>query len=140
MTLSVHVGSRAPVVGLVKMFSAEYAPGGGPPAILNAIGACAGFASQIAVWRELILPDNRNPGDFLCFVATKSQEIFYLGEAINQFLFATNRQRVSFLSFAASELSSPSQLPDIGDLLGHVVKTIGSDSFGHPRPPPSTDL
>lgn len=108
--------------------------------MLNALGACAGFAAQIAVWRELILPKKRNPGDFLVLVTTKSGERFCFGEAINQFLFLTGSDRLSFLSLAAGVLSSASELPDIGKLLGHVSQTIGWESFGRPRVPPSVDL
>jgi hypothetical protein len=139
MSIDVNAVQSRPVVRLVEMFSAEYASAGGLPAILNAIGACAGFSAQIAVWRELILPNNRNPGDFLVYVTTKSQEIFFFGEAINQFLLAANGQRVSFLSFAASELSDASQLPDIAELLGRVAGSLGSDGFGRPRPLPSIE-
>jgi len=50
--------------------------------MLNALGACAGFAAQVAVWRELVLPTKRNPGDFLVYVS-KSHDLFFFGEAIN---------------------------------------------------------
>ncbi len=105
------------------------------------MGACAGFAAQVAVWRELILPRNRNPGDFLVGFATpQSSEILCFGEAINQFLFSTGRDRLSFLSLAAVGLTNASQLPDIGELLRHVSQSIGTDSFGTPRVLPVVKL
>lgn len=110
------------------------------PSILNALGACAGFAAQIAVWRELILPKGRNPGDYLMYATTKSNEIFLMGEAINLFLFSTPTGRLSFLSLAAATLSNPAELCDIPDLLRHVVGSMGSDAFGRPRVPPSVSL
>jgi hypothetical protein len=146
MTIGADVLNSQPVVSLRGLYMAEYASGlGAPvgsqaPAILNALGACAGFAAQIAVWRALILPKQRSPGDFLIFANTKSHETFIFGEAINQFLFSTGPDRLSFLSLAAGMLSNASQLPDIGELAGHVAKSAGSDSFGRPRVPPSIDL
>lgn len=146
MSIGADVLSSQPVLSLRDMCAAEYASSastsgkGLAPTILNALGACAGFAAQIAVWRELLLPNNRNPGDFLFFVTTKSGELFYFGEAINQVLFLTGPDRLSFLSLAAGTLSSASELPDIGELLRHVALSIGSESFGRPRVPPSVDL
>jgi hypothetical protein len=146
MTIGADVLSSRPVVSLRDMYMAEYDSGPGAsagsqvPPILNALGACGGFAAQIAVWRELILPKHRNPGDFLIFANTKSHETFFFGEAINQFLFLTVADRLSFLSLAAGMLSNASQLPDIGELARHVAKSLGSDSFGRPRVPPPIDL
>jgi hypothetical protein len=127
------------------MYMAEYAAqsnvsGGSAPAMMNAVGACAGFAAQIAVWRELILPKNRNPGDFLIYLTTQTGEVLLLGEAINQYLVSTGNDRVSFLSLGAGTLTSASQLPDLGEIFRHVVQSMGSDGFGRPRLPPSIEL
>jgi hypothetical protein len=108
--------------------------------MLNAVGACAGFAAQVAVWRELVLPRNKNPGEFLVYANTKSKETFFLGEAINQFLFATPPDRLSFLSVAGAALSSPSELLDIAELARHVGRSLGTEGFGRPRIPPSVDV
>jgi hypothetical protein len=127
---------------LLAIFETSATPDEHPtvPMILNALGACAGFAAQITVWRELILPKGRNPGDYLVGATTKSNEIFFMGESINQFLLATPAGRLSFLSLAAATLSNPAELCDIPDLLRHVVGTMGWDTFGQPRVPPSVSL
>jgi hypothetical protein len=109
------------------------------PAMLNALGACAGFAAQVAVWRALVLPRGRNPGDYLVYVG-KPNDICFYGEAINQFLFSTGLDRLSFLSLAAATLRSASDLVNIGELAEHVAKTVGTEDFGQPRVPPSIDL
>jgi hypothetical protein len=146
MSIDSDVFSSAPVKSLCDMFMAEGTPRSffgkrvRVPEILNALGACAGFAAQVAVWRELILPAKRNPGDFLVFATTKSGEIFFLGEPINQFLFATTPERLSFLSLAGVALSNASELPDIADLVRHVAGSLGSKDFGRPRVPPSVSL
>jgi hypothetical protein len=109
------------------------------PSMLNALGSCAGFAAQVAVWRTLVLPTGRNPGDFFVYVG-KPNEILFYGEAINQFLISTPPDRLSFLSLAASTLRNASELFDIGELAGHVAQTVGTEDFGIPRVPPSVDL
>jgi hypothetical protein len=148
MAIGADVLNSRPVVSLRDMYVAEYAVlarasgKNSVPAVLNALGACAGFAAQVAVWRELILPANRNPGDFLVLAQIKSGDIFFFGEAINQFLFTTGPDRLSFLSLAASTLSRASDCPDIRELARHVAQTIGDQggSFGKPRLPPFIDV
>jgi hypothetical protein len=146
MSIDSDVLSSEPVKSLCAMFEAEcpsrsfLGKRARVPEMLNALGACAGFAAQVAVWRELVLPAKRNPGDFLCFGTTKSHEIFFLGEPINQFLLATADDRLSFLSLAAATLSNASELVDIPDLLRHVAGSLGTSGFGRPRVPPSVRL
>ncbi len=147
MSIEPDVLSSEPVNLLCDLYAVEATQRSLPrgpttqlPSLLNALGACAGFAAQVAVWRELILPTRRNPGDFLVFVTTKSNEIFFMGEAINLFLFSSFPDRMSFLTLAAATLSNASELPDIADLARHPSQTLGSEAFGRPRVPPSVDL
>jgi hypothetical protein len=90
------------VDSLARLFASAYPPRSRffrktpqIPAMLSAVGACGGFAAQVAVWRELILPGWRNPGDFLMFATTKAGKTFYYGEAINLFLLGTMAEHVS---------------------------------------------
>ncbi len=136
-----------PVNLLCGMYVTEYTqrsffrkPAPSVPSMLNAVGACAGFAAQAAVWHELVLESKRNPGDFLVYATTKSGEIFFFGDAINLFLFGTMPDRLSFLSVAGAALSSASELPDIAELARHVSQTLGGEAFGRPRVPPSVEL
>jgi hypothetical protein len=144
MSIDQNVLNSEPVNLLGRMYADEYAAQRGTPdqipSMLNAIGACAGFAAQIAVWRELISPALRDPGDFLILATTKLNEHFLFGDAINLFLFATMADRLSFLSLAGGSLRNASELPDIGELARHVAASIGSDQFGRPRLPSGIDL
>jgi hypothetical protein len=139
MTIDRDFISSQVVQSLCQMYAAEYTPQSlffqktaSIPAMLNAVGACAGFAAQVAVWRELVLPRNKNPGEFLVYANTKSKETFFLGEAINQFLFATPPDRLSFLSVAGAALSSPSELLDIAELARHVGRSLGTEGLDGP--------
>ncbi|ODV40997.1 hypothetical protein AWV79_02450 [Cupriavidus sp. UYMMa02A] len=105
-----------------------------------AIGACAGFSAQLAVWQALIQRLNRDPGDFLVHVNTKSNESFVYGESINQFLFVCPPDRLSFLSVAAGNLRSDQELPDIRELAAHVMRTVGTEEFGVPRYPAPDEI
>jgi hypothetical protein len=135
-----------PVEALCRLYAAEYPGRAGEarvphvPLMLNALGACAGFAAQVAVWRELILPQGRDPGEFLVHVTTTSNETFVLGEAVNLFLVVAMTDRLSFLGLAAANLASASELPDISELARHVAGTLGDPRFGHPRLPASIDV
>jgi hypothetical protein len=144
MTIDQNVLNSEPVNLLGRLYADEYAALSGTrdqiPSMLNAIGACAGFAAQCAVWRELISPALRDPGDFLILATTKSGDNYLFGDSLNLFLFATMADRLSFLSLAAGSLRNPAELPDLGELARHVATSIGSDQFGRPRPPPGIDL
>ena len=146
MSIDAEVLNSEPAHLLSSMYATEYPPQSllrerSPvPSMLNAVGACAGFAAQVAVWRELVLPTERNPGDFFVYAITKSRETFFFGEAINLFLSSMMPDRVSFLSLAATGLSNVSELLDIGELASHVSRTLGTDAFGRPRVPPSVKV
>jgi hypothetical protein len=145
MSIDAEVLNSESVDSLCGMYATEYTSQSlarmrdPVPSMLNALGACAGFAAQVAVWRTLVLPTGRNPGDFFVYVG-KPNEILFYGEAINQFLISTPPDRLSFLSLAASTLRNSSELFDIGELAGHVAQTVGTEDFGIPRVPPSVDL
>jgi hypothetical protein len=146
MSIDADVLNSKTVTLLCDMYADEYTSRSSPhtrdpvPLILNALGACAGFAAQVAVWRDLVLPAKRNPGDFFVYTTAKSHEIFLFGEAINQFLLSTMPDRLSFLNLAAASLRNASELLDIPELLAHVINSMGTDHFGRPRTPPSVDL
>jgi hypothetical protein len=146
MSIDADVLNSEPAHLLSTMYGSEYPPQSllhepSPvPSMLNALGACAGFAAQVAVWRELVLPAKRNPGEFFVYAITKSRETFFFGEAINLFLFSMMPDRVSFLSLAAAALASASELFDISELASHVSLTLGTEGFGRPRACPSVHV
>lgn len=141
MSIDTNVRTSPPVLALVEFFRREYgaADGGDDtgalPAMLVAIGACGGFAAQHAVWLEFVTMQRRNPGDFLAFARDQSGRRYYLGDAINHFLFLTARNRLSFLSLAGSGVSDRSDVPDQIEVCRHVATTLGTDQFGIPRLP-----
>ncbi|WP_109127390.1 hypothetical protein [Dyella sp. C11] len=133
MIISKEVVESDAVAVSVGMFAFAYAQH--LPSIMVAIGACAGFSAQLAVWKTLVQPADRDPGDFLCNARTKAGEAFVMGDAINQFLWATLPDRLSFLSTAAGGLGDASELPDLAELARYVIQTMGNETFGVPRYP-----
>ena len=134
MTIDADVFDSEPVSRLREMFAAEYHAH--LPALLNALGACAGFAAQAAVWRELVLPTGRNPGDFLVRLGpAEGGALHYDGEAASQFVFGSGPDHLGFLSLPAATLASPSELPDLRHLARHVANTMGTAAWGKPRLP-----
>ncbi|HEY9792569.1 MAG TPA: hypothetical protein V6D22_19365 [Candidatus Obscuribacterales bacterium] len=104
--------------------------------ILNAVGALAGFAAQQAVWKVLIEPERRNPGDYLVMVQTKSDERFYFGESINLVLTYDQGKRLSFWYFVLGAVGNadPESL-DLTDIFRNTAATVGSELFALPRLP-----
>lgn len=105
--------------------------------VLSTVGALGGFACQQAVWKACIEPRNRNPGDFLVKVGTRSGETYYFGEAINQFLMTAFPPRKTFFGMVAGAIPNPTpeNLPDLKEIVEHVAKSVGSKSFGFVRLP-----
>jgi hypothetical protein len=105
--------------------------------ILNALGAIAGFAAQQAVWKVLIEPERRNPGDYLVMVQTKSDERYYFGESINLVLTYDQGKRLSFWYFVSGAVPSNDEqpLPDLVDIFRNTAATVGSELFALPRLP-----
>ena len=133
MTIDADVFDSDPVTALRAMFAAACPDH--LPARLNAVGACAGFAAQAAVWRELVVKPGRNPGDVFVKLSPGGGELHYDSEAVSQFVFATGPDHLSFLSFPAAALANPAELPDVRHIARHVTATIGTAAFGRPRLP-----
>src|SRR5262245_26489946 len=107
MTIDSEVLNSKAVNSLCEMYASEYrsqsfATMRDPvPSMLNALGACAGFAAQVAAWRELVLPAQRNPGDFLFYTTPKSGGVLLFGDAAN-LIITNNRNGAAFGRFFRS--------------------------------------
>lgn len=146
VTIHADILTSAPVRSLCENFTAEYSPQAWfrrgalqVPELVSALGACAGFSAQLAVWRELVLPTQRNPGDFLVYATTTSGEHFFMGDAINLFVVVAMPDRLSFFSLVAA-VSAASELPDVLELCGHAARSLGKPEFGRPRLPAGVTL
>ena len=134
VTIDADVFDSDPVAALRDMFAALYPSN--LPALLNALGACAGLAAQAAVWRELVIAHGCNPGDvFVRLQPVRGGPLHYDGEAASRFLLGAGPDHLGFLDLAAASLASPAELPDVRLLARHVANTIGTEAFGTPRLP-----
>ncbi len=98
------------------------------PTLLSALGACAGFGCQMAV--RAGVREGKIPAKGAFVVATtKDGENYYLGDQINQPLLEA-RISVWGLVGAAAQKAGATTLPDIHDIVRHVVGRIGWPEFG----------
>lgn len=106
--------------------------------LLIELGALAGFATQIAIRRAIIAPQNLDPATLLIEVATKNDEIYYFSDLLNWMLFE-NMDRPPFSVWAYVSAAVPPEsrllLPDIPEIVSHAARTIGTRRFGVPRLP-----
>lgn len=107
--------------------------------LMVATGALAGFAAQNAAWTQVRKPGAVIPDGGLV-VAEAGGEKFYLGDLVNAPLvaegFGGEHALWSLIAGAAVEAGVPmSELPDVREMFGHVVGTIGAPGFGIPRAP-----
>ncbi len=108
--------------------------------ILSVLGALAGFAAQMSIRKGLIEPQRMDAGEVLAEAISKSGEKFYFSETLNWMVFENVAQPpYSIWSYVkgALEQASGAALPDIGDIVSHVARSVGTPRFGVPRLPPA---
>jgi hypothetical protein len=104
---------------------------------LTALGALAGFSGQMAI-RETLIKTGKVPEDkAFVVVKTKSGETYYLGDLLNEILFANKPGTFSVCGMVggAAQQTGANALPDVGDIARHVAGTVGGDAYGVPRLP-----
>ena len=122
---------------LVQMLFAELKDQHGIHAetVLATLGALAGFSVQMAL-RETLVKPGKMPEDKVFVIAkTKTGESFYLGDTVNEGLFGGKPGVYSVFALVGggAQKAGAKELPDIKDIAGYVVSTLGSDKFGIPR-------
>jgi len=109
-----------------------------PQTILTEIGALAGFAAQISIRRSVIAPQKLDPNTILVEVVSKNGEKFYFSELLNWILFENVSQPpFSVWAYVSAIVPEPLRplLPDLGDIVSHAARTVGTARFGIPRLP-----
>lgn len=100
--------------------------------LLNALGACAGFACQHAT---RLLVAAKQPGARLTEVRTADGRRFYFGETLNAPLFGGPGVPASVWAYVAggAQAAGATRYPDIAEIAAHTASTIGGRDFGVPR-------
>jgi hypothetical protein len=110
-----------------------------PQTVLTVIGALAGFAAQISIRKVIIAPQQLDPNEILPEVVTKNGDKYYFSDMLNWLLFenlGTPPYSIWAYLRDAVPVERHSELPDVGDILAHAARTIGTMRFGTPRLPP----
>lgn len=99
---------------------------------LAALGSLAGFACIVQAWFEQ--KANADPGrpQGLHVVSTDDGQRFFFGDLINAALLESPTSIWGLTGGMAKHLGAQS-LPDVTDIVAHVAKSVGSESFGVPR-------
>jgi hypothetical protein len=99
-----------------------------------AAGVLTGFAAQgaaLADGADATSQAGAVPGAAIVLLGTKSGERFLSGDWINKYLLEGRLTLWSFATAKAMEAGVlQADLPDIRDIVSHVVGTVGGDDFG----------
>lgn len=102
--------------------------------LLTALGALSGFSCQMAVRAELFKLGHQNENSVLMNMTTEDGRIYYFGDPLNKLL-AENKVSIWTLAAGAAKQVGCDPLPDVGDMFGYSIKTLGTPEFGIPRVP-----
>lgn len=106
--------------------------------VLSAIGASAGFGSQMAIREGYIQTGQVSEKQAFVVVGTAGGQKYYYGDAINQLLFehrSNQKNTVWDVVSGGAQYTKACQLPDIIEIVKYNAKTLGTPTFGIPRLP-----
>jgi hypothetical protein len=107
-----------------------------PESVLTGLGALAGFSAQMAIRKAVIEPRRMDPEAVLSEVVTKNGEKYYFGDLLNWIVFENlSEPPWSIWAYVRDVVpeAERGQLPDVGEILGHAARSIGTARFGVPR-------
>jgi hypothetical protein len=106
---------------------------------LGVFGALAGFAAVHTAWRRVnagtIAPSAAN----WTTVDTNDGSRYYFGDAINGPLLMA-QSSLGQLVFGKAAALGATMMPDVTEMVRHVMSTVGGPSFGVPRFPPGHNM
>lgn len=97
------------------------------------LGSLAGQACLQSALAQIVDKKRLDENDALITVTDKQGRNYYYGNPINRLLLEDRLSVWSLLGGAVQEHGGA--LPDIGDIVKHVVQSIGTPQFGIPRLP-----
>lgn len=105
--------------------------------VLSAIGASAGFGTQMAIREAYIKPGKITEKQAFVVVGTNDGKKYYYGDPLNKLLFEapTGSNTVWGIVSGGAKYVGARELPDIKEIVGYNAKTLGTPAFGIPRHP-----
>jgi hypothetical protein len=103
--------------------------------VLATLGALAGFSVQMSLRETLVKPSKMPEDKVFAIAKTTTGESFYLGDLLNEGLFGGKPGVYSVYALVGggAQKAGAKELPNINDIAGYVVSTLGTDKFGIPR-------
>jgi hypothetical protein len=104
--------------------------------LMVSVGALAGFAGQNAAFRSIGPPGTPSNGALL--MAEAGGERLFFGDRINGYLVQQRGEYAyplwGFIAAATLQAGMTQQdMPDVGEMFGHISKSVGTPDFGIPR-------
>jgi hypothetical protein len=139
-----RTGSPAPheraAVAINEILVAKYRKSDGThdyASIYSALGAFSGFGTQMAIRETLVNPGKMPEDKAFVVIKTKDGKSYFFGDLLNGGLYGTPSSKISVWSLigAAAHIAGAKRLPDIGAMMSHAAKVLGTSDFGIPRVP-----
>jgi hypothetical protein len=101
--------------------------------LLSVTGSLAGYAGQMAIWQNYIIPKRPLPPNGFMPVETTSGETFYFGDLLNGFLVPQSGNDFPIWMFVAGAAVTNGvavqNLPDTGLMFKHAASSLGSPEY-----------
>jgi len=105
--------------------------------VLSALGASAGFGTQMAIREGFIKTGKVPAGKAFMVFETKDGSKYFFGDFLNHGLFEAPQGQITVWSLVGggAQKAGAKTLPDIIEIVKYNASTIGTPSFGIPRLP-----
>ena len=105
--------------------------------VLSALGATAGFGTQMAIREGFIKPGIVPANQAFVVVNTNEGGNYFFGDFLNQGLFESKDKRITVWSLVGggAKKAGATALPDIVEIVQYNASSLGTPAFGLPRVP-----
>lgn len=133
-------GTEAAVTAVTDFFVQRYSDANGIhlESVISALGATAGFGTQIAIREAFIKTGKISEKAAFVVITTKDGNRYYFGDLLNEGLLGdVPKKQISVWGLIAggAQAAGATSLPDIQEIARHNAAVLGSAEFGVPRLP-----
>lgn len=105
--------------------------------VLSALGASAGFGTQMAIREGFIKPGIVPADQAFVILRARNGERYFYGDFLNHGLFESGKRQITVWSLVGggAQKAGAKTLPDIVEIVKYNASTLGTNAFGIPRLP-----
>ncbi|MDR1188826.1 MAG: hypothetical protein LBK95_15495 [Bifidobacteriaceae bacterium] len=107
--------------------------------VLGVPAALAGFACQAATWESLVVNEGYAMESVFLVAGTADGAEYPFSDPMNKLLLEDTHS-VWWLVASAARAVTDAPLPNVEEIVSHVVGTVGTPEFGQPRLPAGSSL